>query len=73
MTKPKIEFHSRGPSGNIFYLLGMCRDVLRKQHRITDYNTMWEEVQKGDYANAIRVIREYIDLVDLDGIYQKRH
>lgn len=65
MKKPTVEYSKRGPSGNIYYILGKARDALRKQHRITDYNTMWENVQKSDsYEEALKVIGEYIELVE---------
>lgn len=69
MEKPTIHFRSRHESGNIFSILAMVRQELRKQRRITEYNELWEQVQKGDYENAIRLIREKVNLIDDDGIY----
>ncbi len=69
MEKPTIHFRSRHESGNIFAILAMVRQELRKQRRITEYNELWEQVQKGDYENAIRLIREKVNLIDDDGIY----
>ncbi|UKI51862.1 MAG: hypothetical protein L6V79_06800 [Clostridium sp.] len=46
MSKPRIEFHSRGPEGNIYFIIGKARDALRHERRINDYNDMWERVQK---------------------------
>lgn len=65
----EIHFRSRHESGNIFAILGMVRDEMRRQRRITEYNELWEQVQKGDYENAIRLIREKVNLIDDDGIY----
>ena len=66
--KPTVHFSSRGESGNIFWILAAVRKALRKQRRITDYNTMWERVQKsGSYTKALAIIREYVDLIDDDG------
>lgn len=63
-----IQFQSTGHSGNIFWILGAARKELQKQRRITDYNTMWERVQKSQsYTDALAIIREYVELVDLDG------
>ena len=68
MKNPIIHFESRGPSGNIFWILGAARNELQKQRRITDYNTMWERVQNsGSYEAALEIIREYVDLIDDDG------
>ena len=65
MERPVIEFSRRGPSGNIYYILGKARDALRKQQRINDYNETWEKVQKCDsYEESLDAIREYCDLVE---------
>ena len=65
----EIHFRSRHESGNIFAILGMVRDEMRRQRRITEYNDLWQEVQKGDYENALRLIREKVNLIDDDGVY----
>lgn len=68
MTKPRVEFHSRGTEGNIYFILGRTRDALRRERRITAYNDMWERVQKSNsYPAALAEIRKEIDLIDLDG------
>lgn len=41
MNKPRVEIHSRGPEGNIYFILGKTRDALRHERRISDYNDMW--------------------------------
>lgn len=65
--KPVIYFNSTGNSGNIFFILAEVKRELQKQGRIQEFNTMWETVQKsGSYTNALGIIREYVDLVDLD-------
>ena len=66
--KPIIHFRSMHESGNIFFILGMVRQEMQRQRRITEYNELWEEVQKGDYRNALRLIREKVDLIDDDGV-----
>ena len=41
---------------------------MRKQHRISEYNDMWQAVQNsGSYAEAIREIRKHVTLIDDDG------
>lgn len=66
MEKTTIYYESKGESGNIFYILGMTREALRKQRRINDFNECWERVQKcKSYNEALNVIGEYVDLVDL--------
>lgn len=64
-AKETVYYDSRGESGNIFVILGKVRKVLCKQHRINDFNEMWEAVQKCDsYQNALDVISDYVHLVD---------
>lgn len=69
MQRPTIRFSSRGESGNIFWILGKVRQEMQKQRRIAEYNDMWERVQKTDYRGALAILREAVDLVDVDGIY----
>ena len=62
-----IYFNSLGPSGNIFAILGLVRNEMRKQRRITEYNTMWQRVQNSkSYEEALKIVREYVELIDLD-------
>ena len=70
MKKAEIHFRSHGPSGNVYAILGAVRDQMRKERRITDYNEMWERVQDSwSYPDALAVIREYVNLIDDDGMY----
>lgn len=67
MKKVKVEFSSSGESGNIYYIIGLAQRALRKQQRITDYNKMRDRVfESKRYADALTVIREYVDLIDTD-------
>lgn len=68
MKKERVEFDSNGPSGNIYHILGLVQRALKKQQRITDYNTMRDRVfECKSYKNSLEVIREYVDLVDMQG------
>ena len=70
MKKPTVRFCSRGESGNIFYILGLVRREMQKQRRITEYNDLRDRVSaSGSYAEALAIIREYVDLIDVDGEY----
>lgn len=63
-----IEFQSTKESGNIFWILGAVGKALRKQRRITEYNTMRDRVcESSSYEEALAIIREYVELIDLDG------
>ena len=67
MTTPIIYFYSRTESGNIFHILGLVRREMQKQHRITEYNNLRDRVtSSGSYFEALAIIREYVDLHDLD-------
>ncbi len=65
MGKPILEYNSRGETGNIFWILGQVRRIMRKQQRITAYNELWERVQSsGSYAEALMLIGEEVTLID---------
>ena len=67
MKKPIVEYTRKGPRGNIYFILGQVKDALRKQHRILDYNNMWEKVQKcQSYEEALDIMNEYVELVEKD-------
>lgn len=66
-AKPTVHFQSRHESGNIYWIVGMVRDVLRKQRRITEFNDMRDRVfLSGSYQEALAIIGEYVTLVDDD-------
>ena len=69
MAKEVIHFQSRHASGNIYWIMGTVRDIMRKERRITDWNNAWERIQKTDYAGALAILRELVDLIDDDGVY----
>ena len=66
--KPPFHFHSRGPSGNIYAILAEVRNYFRHERRITEYNELWERVQKAkSYDEALAILREKVELIDDDG------
>lgn len=66
MDKPKIMFDSRGKSGNIYWILGKVQLVMKKQRRYTDFNDLRDRVfEAKSYAEALNIIREKVDLVDV--------
>ena len=70
MKTTPIRFHSRGQSGNIFHILYFVRREMQKQRRITEYNEMRDRVYNSDsYREALAIIREYVELIDLDGAF----
>ena len=68
MKRPTVFFQSSGESGNIFFILGLARREMQKQRRITEYNDLRDRVtSSGSYREALAIIREYVELIDLDG------
>ena len=69
MPKTVIHFRSCHETGNIYWIMRKVRDIMRKERRITDWNNAWERIQKTDYAGAIEIMRELVDLIDDDRRY----
>lgn len=65
--KPILHFESRGVTGNIYWILGKVRDIMRKERRIAAFNDMWDEVQRCDsYEESLQVIGQQVHLIDDD-------
>lgn len=66
MEKPTIYYDRRGPSGNIYAILGSVSQELRKQRRYTDSNTLRDRVfEAKSYEEALQIIRETVNLVEI--------
>ena len=66
MEKPTIYYDRRGPSGNIYAILGSVSPELRKQRRYTDSNTLRDRVfEAKSYEEALQIIRETVNLVEI--------
>lgn len=62
-----VHFGSRHENGNIFWILGAVRMIMRKERRIAEYNDMWQEVQNcGSYEDALQIIGQHVRLIDDD-------
>ena len=68
MDKAVIHFASRHSTGNVYWIMGAVRQQMQKERRITDWNNAWERIQRMDYAGAIAIMRELVDLIDDDGV-----
>jgi len=65
VEKPIIQYDSRGASGNIYYILGMVSQALRKQRRYTDFNNLRDRVfECHSYEKALKIIGETVTLID---------
>jgi len=68
MKKPIVHFDSSGESGNTFLILGLCQAALAKDGRTGEYKALTERVFGcHSYAEALDIIRETIDLIDIQG------
>jgi len=70
MVKAVVHFGSRRPNGNVFALLGLVKNALVRQRRIEDFNEMRDRVFLTEsYNEALEVMRQYVVLVDDDGLF----
>ena len=64
-----VYFDSMGPSGNIFAVVASCKSKLSK----SEYKGLIDKVfNSNSYEEALRCVREYVDLIDLSGAYNER-
>ena len=62
--KNEVIFDSRRQSGNIFWILGAAAGVLTKEKAEEMCNRVYA---CGSYENALEIVREYVDLIDMRG------
>lgn len=61
---PRITIKSNDSQGNIHYIVGLAQQQLPVERG----EEMWGRIKKsGSYSDAIKIIREYVDLIDEDG------
>ena len=74
MEKPILEIDISGSDGNIYVIMGLVMQILRKQRRYTDWNNLRDAITSSkSYANALREINKVVELVDIsaDGLLDK--
>ena len=65
MKKPVLIYDSRGPEGNIFWILGQAQRLMKRNGRIAEWKDIWERVQSaGSYEDALAIIGEEVTLRD---------
>ena len=72
MSKPILEYDSRGESGNIFWILGMLLKIMRHNYKGTPWEITkgrHEAIVKrvmaaGSYKEALEIIGEEVTLID---------
>jgi len=71
--KAVIHFGSCHETGNIYWIMAKVRDQMRKERRITDWNNAYERItdkeNRKNYAEALAILRELVDLIDDDGVH----
>lgn len=61
-----VYFDSMGPSGNIYAVVGLCKNEITKE----EYKELIDKVfSSKSYEEALSHIREYVDLIDISGEY----
>ena len=69
-VRPVVYFASRGATGNIYALLGAARTELRAIKKGNLFDDIYSRVMAcHSYDDALAIIREAVDLVDVDGLY----
>lgn len=65
MKKPVLKYDSRGPEGNVFWILGQAQQLMKRNGRIAEWKELWERVQSaGSYSEALQLIGEEVTLID---------
>ena len=65
MKKPVLRYNSRGPEGNVFWILGQAQRLMKQNGRIAEGKALWERVQNaGSYKEALEIIGEEVTLID---------
>lgn len=63
--KKQVFFESRGESGNIFFVIGRVSNVLGRELGLEISKRVTTNAKS--YDEALAIIREYVDLIDLNG------
>ena len=65
MKKPVLRYDSRGPSGNIFWILGQAQRLMKQSGKAAEWKMVLERVQSaGSYEEALKIISEEVTLID---------
>lgn len=66
MKKPVLKYDSRGPSGNIYWILGQVKRILQQQGRKEAYDALWARIdtEARSYKEALEIIGEEVELID---------
>lgn len=65
MKKPVLKYDSRGPEGNVFWILEHVQRVMQRDGRSAEWEELWERVQSADsYNDALQLISEEVTLID---------
>ena len=73
MTKPVLEYDSRGESGNIFWILGALLRIMRHHNKGTPFEITKQRHREicervyaaGSYEEALAIIGKEVTLIDI--------
>ncbi len=68
LKKPSVRL--TGTDGNVFALMGLCKQAMQRYHNEVDsnynvhymFNAMVEEIEHGDYNEALQAMMAYLDV-----------
>ena len=61
-----IFYESKGPSGNVYSLLGLVKSNLKFLDRGHEFDGIWERVKNADsYQKALEILGETANLIDI--------
>jgi hypothetical protein len=70
MEKATVEFSSGGESGNIYWILAAAQKSMKNQGKAAEFTALNERVKNcPSYDAALEILREGVNLIDLDGEY----
>ena len=62
MSKTGVKVEIIGVDGNVFNLLGICRQALSRAKKMEYWDEFFKEATSGDYDHALATIMEYFEI-----------
>lgn len=75
LDRPEMMIDLSGPDGNVFAVMGMARKLVSKEmgSDVTkEFKEKLDEEMKNpetSYENILKVVNEYVELIDVSGTY----
>ena len=64
LTDETVAYEPSGPSGNAYWIMGMTARALKRNGHADKVDEYHRRATSGDYANLLKVTREYVNLVE---------